>query len=128
MTTYVINGTKIEDTDTIAYRPNPKRSSKKAWARYEAYQEATSLEEYFSVMEEFEQDGQPLKKAVMLADLRYDLEKGFLYLVTEEDEEDSYGDLATMVAEEQEELEDDSAEYEREEAAIEKAAINLISE
>ena len=88
MTQLVINGTKLDTTeDLIAYRPNPKRQGKKAWARYEAYQEVTTLDEYFEVMSEYEQDGQPLKRAVMLADLRYDLEKGHLYIVEDVEEE-----------------------------------------
>lgn len=78
MNTYVINGSKIESTESISYVANPKRAGKNAHARYEQYQEASTLEEYFAIVEAAE-----TKKAVAMADLRYDLNKGYLKIVDE---------------------------------------------
>ena len=75
MTTIVINGTKIDDSTSFAYKSNPKRSGSKAHARYEAYQAATNLAEYTTICE----DNEISKYAK--ADLRYDTEKGHLSLL-----------------------------------------------
>lgn len=84
MSTYMINDKKVDGSDPIAFINNPKRPGKKAHARYSAYENVTTLDEYFDVMADYEQDGAPLKQAVMKADLRYDEMKGYLYLVDEE--------------------------------------------
>jgi len=72
----LINTYKVNDTTTLEYASNPKRPTGKAWARYETYSQATTLEEYFELAE----------KKYARADLRYDTEKGLLTLIDEDGE------------------------------------------
>ena len=81
MTTIIINDKKVESSDSIEFKANPKRSGSKAHARYELYQKATTLDEFFEIVAANES----LKKYAR-ADLRYDQEHGFLILPTEEEE------------------------------------------
>ena len=71
----VINGVKAEFATAIEYVSNPKRVGKKAWSRYESYQEATTIEEYFNLTE----------KKYAMADLRYDLDHEFLTILEDEE-------------------------------------------
>ena len=66
----LINDTKVESATTISYVSNPKRFGKKAWARYEEYQVATTIGEYMEMAE----------SKYATADLRYDHMKGFLVI------------------------------------------------
>ena len=68
----VINGVKAELATAIEYVNNPKRTGKMAWTRYETYQEATTIGEYFELTE----------KKYAMADLRYDLDHEFLIIET----------------------------------------------
>lgn len=70
----LINGHKVNEETTLEFVPNPKRPGFKAHARYAAYQEATTIEEFFKIAEE----GGFRKYAT--ADLRYDEEHGHLKL------------------------------------------------
>jgi len=64
----LVNAVKVGDDDTLKFKPNPKRPGFKAHARYEAYQNATTLEEYLKLNE-----GKYARP-----DLRYDEEHGHL--------------------------------------------------
>ena len=83
MSDYIINDTKVETDEQLHYIANPKRAGKKAHARYELYKEATTLEEYFAIIDENE-----IKRAVAKADLRYDLSKGYLKIDRLDETED----------------------------------------
>jgi hypothetical protein len=67
----LINDVKVCDSTVIEYRTNPKRIGKKAWARYEEYQDATTIGEYLELTE----------SKFAKADLRYDHNKGFLTII-----------------------------------------------
>ena len=72
----VINGTKTETSTAIEYVENPKRVGKLAWTRYESYSAATTIGEYLQLAE----------KKYAMADLRYDMDHGFLSIVEDDDQ------------------------------------------
>ena len=70
----LVNDVKVDENTRIDFAPNPKRSSGKAWARYEVYCTAATVGEYFDLA----------NSKYAKADLRYDHEKGFLIFTNEE--------------------------------------------
>jgi hypothetical protein len=75
MKEYTINGTKVNEDTEIEFVSNPKRPTFKSHARYEDYQVATTIGEYFEIAD----------KKYAKADLRYDEEHGHL-TITHDDE------------------------------------------
>lgn len=70
----LVNGELVTDSTVIEYVDNPKRVGCNAYERYELYQGVTTIGEYFGIAE--------AKHAK--ADLRWDHDKGFMKLVTDE--------------------------------------------
>lgn len=79
MTKLQINGHQIDDTTTFEFAPNPKRPHAKVYARYQAYSQATNLEEYNQLSEAH--DGH---KRNIMPSLRYDEAHGHLKFYDEE--------------------------------------------
>lgn len=96
----LVNDVKVDENTPIEFGPNPKRSSGKAWARYEVYQTATTVGEYFELAE----------RKYAKADLRYDHEKGFLMFTDEEldDAETPMEELSDEVTEDWENENDET--------------------
>ena len=78
----IINSVKVDDTMTIEFVSNPKRPGFKAHARYELYGVATTIAEFFEIVNENE-----LLKKYGRADLRYDEEHGHLKIFNEDGEQ-----------------------------------------
>ena len=76
MKEYTINGTKVNEDTVIEFVSNPKRPKFKSHARYEEYQAATTVGEYFEVAD----------KKYAKADLRYDEEHGHLIITMDEEQ------------------------------------------
>ena len=76
MNTFHINGEKLTSDTELAFAPNPKRPNSKAHSRYEEYQDSHTLGEYLETAD----------KKYAFADLRYDMNKGFLKLIVDHDE------------------------------------------
>jgi len=70
MTTYMINGVKVDETTHISFVANPKRKGFQAFARYEVYQYATTIGE---LME--------FNKTDFMPDARHDHKHGFMHIV-----------------------------------------------
>lgn len=66
----LVNGVIVTGETPVAYTDNPKRVGSAAYDRYEAYQTAQTVGEYFELAES--------KHAK--ADLRWDHDKGFVEL------------------------------------------------
>lgn len=75
----MINDKNVTSDHTLTYVDNPKKSGFKSYDRYQEYQRATTIDEYFEILDECEID-----KKYGMPDLRYDMEKGFL-TVTDSD-------------------------------------------
>lgn len=69
-----VNGYVIDGDTVLEYAANPKRIGFKAHARYEQYQEATTLDQYMSICADW-----PAAKP----DLKYDESKGYLKLIVD---------------------------------------------
>ena len=74
----VASGVKIDSTDTMEYKSNPKRVNCNAWNRYNDYQAVTSYDEYIAACN----DSGHSKFAK--ADLAFDIEKGHLTIIRED--------------------------------------------
>ena len=68
---FVVGAHKVTESTQLKYVPNPKRKNSKAWARYEAYQSAHTFGEYRTLNTDKQQ----------MADLKYDLAKGFVEII-----------------------------------------------
>lgn len=75
--TIQINGTNVETTTTIEFKPNPKRPGFKAHSRYETYSKAETIGDYLEMAD----------KKYAKADLRYDEENGYLAIFNEDGEQ-----------------------------------------
>jgi len=75
----VLKGKKVSSDDVLEYKSNPKREGSNAHGRYSAYEEATTLDEYFEMAPE---------KKFARADLRFDWEHGHLTVNGEKYEEE----------------------------------------
>ena len=65
---WIIGAHKVTESTKLKYVKNPKRKNSKAWARYDAYQSATTFGEY----QKLNTDKQSIP------DLKYDLQKEFV--------------------------------------------------
>jgi len=70
----VINGRNLDDSTAVVYVTNPKRQNSNAGRRYELYQKAKTIGEYFKIFE----DTKSLDRKFALPDLRHDELKGFI--------------------------------------------------
>lgn len=82
MATIIINDVQVDSSAQIEFKQNPKRSGSKAHSRYDRYQVATTLDEFFEIVNAADDC-----KKYARADLRYDHEHGFLIIPTEETDE-----------------------------------------
>lgn len=74
----VLKAKKVTSEDVLMYKPNPKREGTNAHARYAAYEEVETLDDYFEAAE----------KKFARADMRYDWEHGHLSINGEKYEEE----------------------------------------
>ena len=69
---FAVGPHKVTATTKLKYKANPKRKNSQAWARYEAYQKAKTFAQYQKLNDSKQQ----------IADLKYDLERHFVEIVS----------------------------------------------